>query len=106
MTEMSLTAMGASARQATALMKVLSNESRLMVLCHLRDGEKSVGALEDLVGLGQSALSQHLARMRAVGTCSTLVSALRWRNPRSPRPQRSPPSACGSASTTTLASGG
>ena len=64
MTPMSLTAMRVSARQATALMKVLSNDSRLMILCHLRDGEKSVGALEDLVGLGQSALSQHLARLR------------------------------------------
>ena len=64
MTPLSLTAMRASARQATALMKALSNDSRLMILCHLRDGEKSVGALEDLVGLGQSALSQHLARLR------------------------------------------
>ena len=52
------------AKRASRLLKAIGNERRLMVLCHLADGEKSVGALEDLVGLSQSALSQHLARLR------------------------------------------
>jgi DNA-binding transcriptional ArsR family regulator len=54
----------ASARSAAALLKALSNERRLHILCHLAEGEHSVGALEELVGLSQSALSQHLARLR------------------------------------------
>lgn len=49
---------------ASTLLKAMSNERRLMILCHLADGEKSVGTLERLVGLSQSALSQHLARLR------------------------------------------
>ncbi len=52
------------AKRASRLLKAIGNERRLMVLCHLADGEKSVGALEHLVGLSQSALSQHLARLR------------------------------------------
>jgi DNA-binding transcriptional ArsR family regulator len=52
------------ARQAGALLKALGNERRLLVLCHLAEGERSVGALERLIGLSQSALSQHLARLR------------------------------------------
>lgn len=42
-----------------------------MILCHLIDGEKSAGALERLVGLRQSALSQHLAKLRARGLVRT-----------------------------------
>ena len=42
----------------------MSNRHRLMVLCELWNGEKSVGELERIVGLSQSALSQHLARLR------------------------------------------
>jgi DNA-binding transcriptional ArsR family regulator len=53
-----------SARRASALLKAMSNEHRLMILCQLAEGEKSVGALQGLVGLSQSALSQHLARLR------------------------------------------
>ena len=53
-----------SAQRASELLKVLCNEHRLLVLCYLAEGEKSVGELEKLVGLGQSALSQHLARLR------------------------------------------
>ncbi len=56
--------MRANARRASVLLKAMSNERRLLILCHLAEGEKSVGALEALVGLGQSALSQHLARLR------------------------------------------
>lgn len=59
------------AAKATSLLKAMSNQSRLMVLCHLIEGEKSAGELERLVGLRQSALSQHLARLRALGLVST-----------------------------------
>jgi DNA-binding transcriptional ArsR family regulator len=52
------------AGNATTLLKVLANESRLQILCHLVHGEKSVTALEQAVGLRQSAISQHLAIMR------------------------------------------
>lgn len=50
--------------QAAALLKAMGNERRLCILLHLADGEKTVGALERLVGLSQSALSQHLAVLR------------------------------------------
>ncbi len=53
-----------SARRASTLLKAMSNEHRLMILCQLQSEEKSVGELERLIGLSQSALSQHLARLR------------------------------------------
>lgn len=53
-----------SARRASALLKAMSNEHRLLILCQLLAGERSVGELERLIGLSQSALSQHLARLR------------------------------------------
>jgi ArsR family transcriptional regulator len=56
----------ASATEAAGMLKSLSNEKRLMILCKLLEtGEMSVLPLAGEVGLGQSALSQHLARMRA-----------------------------------------
>lgn len=51
-------------RQASALLKAMSNERRLLILCHLSRGERSVGELGELVGVSQSALSQHLAKLR------------------------------------------
>lgn len=55
----------ARASQAASLMKALGNEKRLMILCKLLEqGEMSVMPLTEAVGLSQSALSQHLARMR------------------------------------------
>lgn len=51
-------------RRASGLLKAMSNEHRLLILCQLEGGEKSVGELVRLVGLSQSALSQHLARLR------------------------------------------
>ena len=54
----------ASAGQAARLLKALSNERRLMILCQLGERELQVGALQPLVGLSQSALSQHLAVLR------------------------------------------
>ncbi len=54
----------ANARRASELLKAMSNQHRLMILCQLVPGEKSVGELERIIGLSQSALSQHLARLR------------------------------------------
>ena len=50
--------------EAASLLKVLSNENRLKILCHLIQGQKCVGELDTLIGLSQSALSQHLAVLR------------------------------------------
>jgi len=52
-------------------MKALSHEKRLMILCLLIEGEKTVGELEARVGLRQSALSQHLAVLRRKGMVQT-----------------------------------
>ncbi len=46
------------------MLKAMGNPHRLIILCRLSEGECSVGELEPLVGLSQSALSQHLARLR------------------------------------------
>ncbi len=54
-----------SAGRAAALLRLLSNERRLMILCQLVGGELSVGTLQGRLGLSQSTLSQHLARLRA-----------------------------------------
>ena len=56
------------ASDAAALLKALSNERRLLILCHLiAEEELSVGKLVSKVGLSQSALSQHLAKLRDEG---------------------------------------
>jgi DNA-binding transcriptional ArsR family regulator len=58
----------AQANEAAAVMRMLSHAGRLRVLCHLvSDGEVSAGELTRRIGLSQSALSQHLARMREEG---------------------------------------
>lgn len=59
------------AAEAARLLAALANESRLMILCELVDGERSVGTLVEAVGLTQSALSQHLAKLRAAGIVAT-----------------------------------
>lgn len=56
--------MEAKAEDAARMLSTLANAKRLMALCHLLEGEKSVGRLAELVGLAPAALSQHLARMR------------------------------------------
>ena len=61
----------AKAREAGALLKAMGNERRLLILCQLAGGEKSVGQLEDAIDLSQSALSQHLARLRRDGLVRT-----------------------------------
>ena len=60
-----------NALKASVLLKAMSNEHRLLILCQLVGGEKSVGELVRLVGLSQSALSQHLARLRRDGVVRT-----------------------------------
>ena len=56
----------ASSGEAAGLLRAMANEHRLLILCHLVSaGELPVGAIVERVGLSQSALSQHLAKMRA-----------------------------------------
>jgi DNA-binding transcriptional ArsR family regulator len=61
---MDLETMQASATRASDMLKLLGHPHRLMVLCELKMGEKSVSELANRVGVSQSPLSQHLARMR------------------------------------------
>ncbi|MEQ9333773.1 metalloregulator ArsR/SmtB family transcription factor [Thalassobaculum sp.] len=64
------------AGDAAALLKIMANDKRLLVLCELADaGERTVTELEGISGLSQSALSQHLARMRHHGIVKTRRSA-------------------------------
>ncbi len=63
------------ARDASRLLKAMANERRFKILCHLVDGELSVGELEKLLGISQSALSQHLARLRNDGLVTPRRSA-------------------------------
>jgi ArsR family transcriptional regulator, virulence genes transcriptional regulator len=65
---MDLNEFAARAAEAAGMIKALANEKRLMILCRLLEaGEMNVTGLADAVGLSQSALSQHLAKMRAEG---------------------------------------
>lgn len=59
------------ASEVSGLLRVMSNQWRLLILCNLAQGEHSVQELQKLVGLGQSALSQHLAILRYEGLVST-----------------------------------
>ena len=54
----------ANAEAAASLLTLMGNEKRLMIMSHLLDTEMSVGAIAEKVSLSQSALSQHLARLR------------------------------------------
>lgn len=53
-----------NAKKAEALLKILANQKRLMILCHLTEGRKSAGELVAMVKLSHSALSQHLSKMK------------------------------------------
>lgn len=59
-----LTELRRHALRATALLKAMSSTPRLLVLCQLAEGERSVGDLVSAIGLSQSALSQHLGLLR------------------------------------------
>lgn len=63
--------MSEHAADAAGLMKALGNESRLMILCMLAESERSVGDLNEIIPLSQSALSQQLARLRRQGLVTT-----------------------------------
>jgi DNA-binding transcriptional ArsR family regulator len=66
-----LKALESNARRASVLLKAMGNPHRLMILCQLVKGEKCVSELERIVGLSQSALSQHLAKLRQLKLVQT-----------------------------------
>lgn len=59
--------MAENAMRASNFLKAISHEGRLMILCHLASGEKSVTELEDLLSARQAAVSQQLSRLRLEG---------------------------------------
>lgn len=63
------------ASRASALLKAMGNERRLLILCYLAERERTVGELEKLIDISQSALSQHLARLRRDDLVMTRRSA-------------------------------
>jgi DNA-binding transcriptional ArsR family regulator len=63
--------MADNAKRASDFLKALAHESRLLMLCILAEGEKSVSQLERELGLRQPTVSQQLARLRADGLVST-----------------------------------
>ena len=67
MSEDELDAVVEKATSASAFLKAISHEGRLMILCHLVSGEKSVTELEDLISARQAAVSQQLSRLRLEG---------------------------------------
>lgn len=75
MQAINLEEMAASARRASTLLKAMGNPHRLMILCQLVKSEMCVSQLERVVGLSQSALSQHLARLRRDNLVVTRRSA-------------------------------
>jgi DNA-binding transcriptional ArsR family regulator len=68
---MNLTELRSKAGSVEVLLKSVGNQHRLMILCELLKGERSVGAMQSAIGLSQSALSQHLARLREDGIVTT-----------------------------------
>jgi len=68
---MKLEEMEGNAQAASELLKAMSNQTRLMILCQLLHGEKTAGELDSATSLSQSALSQHLAVLREHGLVQT-----------------------------------
>jgi ArsR family transcriptional regulator len=60
-----------NATAAAGLLRAISHKARLLVLCELANGERSAGELVEHSGLSQSALSQHLAKLREQGLVAT-----------------------------------
>lgn len=60
-----------NAKAAATFLTLMGNEKRLTIVSHLLEGEMSVGAIADKVSLSQSALSQHLAKLRALELVET-----------------------------------
>lgn len=67
MSDTEIEAMMESACNASNFLKAISHEGRLMILCHLATGEKSVTTLEELLSARQAAVSQQLSRLRIEG---------------------------------------
>lgn len=68
---MNIDELTARSEEASRLLGLLANGNRLRILCELHHGERSVSSLEEAIGLSQSALSQHLAKLRAANVVST-----------------------------------
>ena len=68
---MNLQELAPKALEAETFLKALANRHRLVILCELHKGERSVTALQQGLGLSQSSLSQHLARLREDGLVRT-----------------------------------
>jgi DNA-binding transcriptional ArsR family regulator len=68
---LSMARMRAAAGEATAALRALANEDRLLLLCELSQGERSVSALEQTLDIHQPTLSQQLGVLRAEGLVST-----------------------------------
>lgn len=66
-----LIALEEKAEEASRLLTAMGNPKRLLVLCNMLDGEKSVGELAEIAGLSSAALSQHLGKMRALSLVKT-----------------------------------
>ena len=63
---MDISELAPRADEAVELLAAMANTKRLLILCHLLQGELTVGELADRVELGQSPLSQHLSKLRAL----------------------------------------
>lgn len=70
-TELDLAAMRSHAGEAVAMLKLLGNEDRLLLLCQLAERERTVGELEQLTGVAQPTLSQQLGVLRRDGLVGT-----------------------------------
>lgn len=71
MQEVNFEKLRSSAEMATSLLKVMANSDRLMLLCQLSQGEKSVGELEEMLAIKQPTLSQQLTVLRKAELVST-----------------------------------
>ena len=69
--EIDMAAMRVHAGEAVAMLKVLGNEDRLLLLCQIAQQPRTVGELEQLTGIGQPTLSQQLGVLRREGLVST-----------------------------------
>lgn len=68
---MNIQALTSRTEEVSELLKAVANSQRLRILCELNNGERSVSALEAVVPLSQSALSQHLGKLRKLGIVTT-----------------------------------
>ncbi len=71
MTSQDLQKLADKAHEASDLLKALAHQTRLLILCILSEGEKTVGEIEDILGIQQAMVSQQLARLRLEGLVNT-----------------------------------